>query len=246
MRPRKPVVGVVGYFLDSLVAAERGFGERDLAIYALNYFHKVLEFGMLPVGIPTVDPSHAADYLQSVDGILLTGGSDLDPAYYGEKPDPKLGAVRRERDAFELELARLATGESTPVLGVCRGLQVVNVALGGSLKQHLEPGPEIRHGSGTPTPEFHQIDVVDGGYAERLGPRPRVNSLHHQALDRVAADLIVLARAGDGVVEMVSSRTVPLLAVQWHPEQLTSGDPAADVPFQWLAEQLQREEGKRT
>ena len=242
---RKPVVGVVGYFLDARVAAERGFGERDLAIYALNYFQKVLEFGMVPLGIPTVDPRHAADYLDSVDGVLLTGGSDLDPAFYGEEPHAKLGAVLRERDDFELELARLAMGDSTPVLGVCRGLQVVNVALGGSLKQHLEPGPEIRHGTGSPIPEFHPIDVADSEYAERMGPRPRVNSLHHQALDRVASDLTVLARAGDGVVEMVSSRTVPLLAVQWHPEQLASGDPAADVPFQWFAEQLQREENKR-
>lgn len=238
MRSPLPVVGIVGYFLDAGVATRRGFGARDLAVFALNYFQKVFEFGMLPVGIPTVDPKHARAYLESVDGLVLTGGSDVDPEFYDEMPHPKLGPTLKERDAFELELTRLATGGAVPLLGICRGLQVVNVALGGSLNQHLEAGPEIKHGAGTPAPEFHPIGVSDTDFADRLGLRPRVNSLHHQAVDRVAGGLEVMARADDGVIEMVTSRTVPLLAVQWHPEQLKSGDPAGDVPFEWLADQL--------
>lgn len=149
LRARQPVVGVLGYLVPAAVSAQRGFDGAEQAVFALNYFEKALAFDMVPIAIPALDPSKAEAYLGLVDGLIFTGGSDIDPELYGHAPHPKLGPTIRKRDEFELQLARCTIARELPILGICRGLQLLNVAMGGSLEQHLAPEEgRLRHGTG--------------------------------------------------------------------------------------------------
>ncbi len=236
---RRPVVGIVGYLLDARAAEQRRFGPRDLNVFALNYFGKALAMGMLPIGLPTVAPEAAPAYCDVVEGLVLTGGSDVDPRFYGEEPQPGLGPTVVERDEFELALTREALERGLPILGICRGMQVLNVAMDGALRQDLAGAVEgVAHGTGGPRAAYHTIEILHPDLERRTGAAPRVNSLHHQALSRVAPGLEVAGRAEDGVVEAVLGTECPVLGVQWHPEQLPAADPAGDGPFAWLRDRV--------
>lgn len=191
--------------------------------------------GLMPLLVPPL--ARAGDVgalLEVVGGLVLTGGEDVDPGRYGAAPHPRLGTVHRARDSVELALVHAARARGTPTLAICRGIQLLNVALGGTLVQDL---PSERPGSLPHDPpergrseRTHPLDVLPGSVlAEALGTtRLEVNSLHHQAVDRPAADLRVVAHAPDGVVEGMESApgsAWPVLAVQWHPEELV-GDQA--------------------
>jgi len=157
------------------------------------------------------------DPLDEVDGLLLPGGPDIDPERYGEPHDPDLGTVDPELDAFEIDLVRRAVARSLPVLGICRGQQLINVALGGTLHQHLPD--HDRHG--LPRSHLaHEIQVEPSSELAQAanGEAVMVNSLHHQAIKDVAAGLRVTARSPDGVVEALEGEQV--VAVQCHPEEL--------------------------
>lgn len=157
--------------------------------------------------------------VDEVEGLLLPGGWDVDPSLYGEEPDARLGRVDPELDRFELGLVKLAWERGMPVLGICRGQQIVNVALGGSLHQHV-PGHDVRD-----RPRHHLAHAVEleGGSefaaAARAGTLG-VNSLHHQAVKGLAPGLRASAWSPDGVVEAVESEKGALVAVQCHPEEL--------------------------
>jgi putative glutamine amidotransferase len=165
--------------------------------------------------------------LEGCDGLLLTGGEDLDPAHYGEAPSPALGAVDHERDRFELALFSAARVARLPVLGICRGIQLINVALGGTLYQDL---PSERPGSIDHDPpaardaRVHHVRLAAGSRAARaLGVERLVpNSFHHQALKDIAPALVATGWSDDGVIEAVEGRPEDpwLLAVQWHPEEM--------------------------
>ena len=173
-------------------------------------------------GRPLLLAPDEADRLEELDGLLLPGGPDIDPRLYGEEPDPDLGSVDPELDRFEIDLVQRAVARNLPVLGICRGQQVINVALGGSLHQHL---PEHdKHGLPR-THLAHEIRVEPGSELEQAADgRPvMVNSLHHQAIKDIAAGLRVTARSPDGVVEAMEGERV--VAVQCHPEELI-GDSA--------------------
>ncbi len=200
---------------------------------------------MLPLAIPALDASRAESYLDLVDSLIFTGDPDIDPELYGHTPHPQLGPTIRRRDEFELELARRALGRGLPILGICRGKQLLNVALGGSLEQHLTPEEGwLRHCSGRPVPEFHEVEVVDHELRRLLGERPTVNSLHHQGVLQLSSGLRVAACSPDGVIEAAIGVTSPLLAVQWHPERIHLGDAAGDAPYRWLRSQLAAVVGK--
>lgn len=236
---RPPVVGVVGYLLDGEAAERRQFGRRDLNVYALNYFHKALDAGLLPIGLPAVAPERAPAYCDLVDGLVLTGGSDVDPRFYGEEPHPRLGPTVVERDEFELALTREGLRRGMPILGICRGMQLLNVAMAGALLQDLDRGDEgVAHGTGSPRAAYHEIAITHPDLERRTGGRLRVNSLHHQAVSRVAPGLTVAGLAEDGVIEAVVGEACPVLGVQWHPEQMGAGDPAGDGPFGWLRDRV--------
>lgn len=166
--------------------------------------------------------------LHGAAGILLTGGVDIDPSRYGQPPHPLTNPPELERDAFELAVCAEASAAGIPTLAICRGLQVLNVARGGTLIQDLpseRPSPTVHDDDTTPQTLAHSLDVVPSTLLARvLGSEPAtrvsvVNSRHHQAIDRVGAGLTVSATAPDGIVEAVEDPGHPfLLAVQFHPE----------------------------
>ena len=175
------------------------------------------------------DPSHAPSYIERIDGLLLTGGDDVYPALYGEAPHPHLDIVDARRDRFEIALLRAARERGMPVFGVCRGIQIINVALGGDLYQDLPSQADSAVGHAQKTLEegpWHDVEIRRGTrLAEILGEaRTAVNSYHHQACRRVADGLSVTAHAPDGIVEALEDPSQPFfLAVQWHPEVLEGG-----------------------
>lgn len=188
-----------------------------------------------------LDAGEAASMLERFDGLLLIGGADVDPVHYGEEPHPETYGVNRDADRFEMELLRAAMERETPVLAICRGFQVLNVALGGSLDQHIT-GREGLVGHGVPgvAPEVHEVNLEPGTWtAKALGSDPvRVSSSHHQALGRLADGLVVTGRAPDGIVEAVERPGAGwLVAVQWHPERTAEEDPAQQGLFDALVEQ---------
>jgi putative glutamine amidotransferase len=169
-----------------------------------------------------------------LDGLVLTGGADVDPAAYGEAPDPDLGAVEPDRDDWELALLAAAEQRGIPVLCVCRGVQLLNVAKGGTLRQHVADNegdghPRFDEDGHSPA---HGVDLVDGSLAASLlGTHIEVNSLHHQVIERVGEGLAVTGRSPDGTAEVLElGRDV--LGVQWHPELLAR----PDATFAWLVE----------
>ncbi|ADD27564.1 gamma-glutamyl-gamma-aminobutyrate hydrolase family protein [Meiothermus ruber] len=167
--------------------------------------------------------------LRQLDGVLLPGGVDVDPAQFGEEPIPELGEVSLERDAIELFVARYTAQHGIPTLGICRGIQVMNVALGGSLYQDLSAQGfrTVQHSQKAEPPVLgHSLELVGPSPLDKLFEgRFRVNSYHHQALRDLAPGLRAVAAAPDGIVEAVLLEGHPFyLGVQWHPELL---------PAQW-------------
>lgn len=190
------------------------------------YIDCVVEAGGLPLILPNIDASHAPAYLDRIDGLVLSGGYDMDPEMFGEHPHPKLGIVDHTRDAFELALCRGMRERGLPTFPICRGLQVVNVAYGGTLIQDIPSQVEdpIAHAQRTIRRSAlgHAIDIVEGSHLHEVAGtlRTRVNSYHHQAVRKLGAGLVVTARAPDGVIEALEDPNHPwCVAVQWHPER---------------------------
>lgn len=207
-----------------------------------NYPAALAACGALPLVIPLNLPQEILhDIFQRLDGLCLPGGVDVDPAHYGEAHHPNLGQVDAARDATELTLARWALAADLPILGICRGIQLLNVAAGGSLYQHIPAQlPEAaRHdyklGESAWERPTHRVRVQEGSVlAQALGAAAvQTNSFHHQALHRVAESFQAVAWADDGVVEGVEAPARRfVLAVQWHPEGMFSTDPYARRLFQ--------------
>jgi len=197
----------------------------------LSEYPKVVErAGGLPVQLTrNTDP---ASIVARLDGLVMTGGADPDPALYGEEPHPQLGPVERGRDDWELALIRAALDARIPMLCVCRGAQLLNIAMGGTLVQHLD----IPLHAGWDHPRIdrcHTVRVQPGSRAEALyGLETPTNSLHHQAVGRVGQGVVVTATTDDGVVEAFELEGRPeVFAVQWHPEMLSD---QIDPAFVWL------------
>jgi putative glutamine amidotransferase len=179
-------------------------------------------------------PEHLAPLLMDdADGLLLTGGEDVDPARYGALPSPALGTVSRARDILEFALLREARARDLPVLAICRGIQVVNVALGGTLWQDLpseRPGAVAHDVTGDRTARTHRINVAAASrlHAALGASSCAVNSRHHQAVRDLAPGLAATAWSEDGLIEGVEAEGGAwLVGVQWHPEDLADADQAA-------------------
>jgi putative glutamine amidotransferase len=219
--------------------------ERPLGRFVradLDYVEGVAGAGGAPVVLPPVGEESAAEALiHSLDGLLLSGGSDLNPSYYGEKPVSELGVTLPERDAFEMALVGLALRRGMPVFGICRGMQVLNVALGGTLYQDLpsqwEQDP-LKHRQDTPKWQpTHEVRVSEGSYiAEVMGRESvKVNSYHHQGIRDLAEGLVVTGRSSDGVIEAVEAEDLSerwLLGVQWHAEAMRGSGPQQESLFE--------------
>lgn len=233
---RSPLVAVPGYRAPA--GTLPGFTKPTVAapVPYIDALHRAgaREAILLP---EELDSATAADLLADFDGLMLLGGPDVDPDLYGEDPHERTAGVDRVRDEFEIALTRAAIEADIPVLGICRGAQVVNVALGGTLHQHISEDPElVAHGvPGVPGgAALHDVDAARGSrLAEALGvERSTVSSHHHQAIATVGEHLAVTGRAPDGVVEALELDGEPwVLTVQWHPEDTAPNDAAQQGVF---------------
>ena len=184
--------------------------------------------GMIPLVIPPLGPEDAVGIVSRVDGLVLTGGEDIGPALYGATVHPRSDPPHSARDAFEIAMFAAARAALLPVLAICRGLQLSNVALGGTLVQDIpteRPSAARHERSDARATRVHEVRVAEGSrLAGALGATTlTVNSSHHQAIDRVAAGLTVTALSPDGIVEgaeWTGDEAWWLLGVQWHPEEL--------------------------
>ncbi len=216
---KSPRIGVTGI--------TRAVSGTDRTGVNAAYVRSVLRAGGVPLVLsPLLGTEHNSVVLEALDGLVLTGGDDVDPAHYGQAAHPRLGVVDAVRDAFELAIFREARARGLPVLAICRGIQLVNVAMGGTLWQDIpsERPEAIPHTQTTGRDDrTHPVDLVAGSrLAEALGEtRCHVNSFHHQSIRDLAPGLVVTGRAPDGEIEGVeSAKEGPwLLAVQWHPEE---------------------------
>ena len=201
---------------------------------ARDYVDAVVAAGGLPVMLPILDPGLAPVALRDLDGLLCSGGGDLEPGTYGQQPHPDVYGLDPARDAWELALVRTA---EVPVLGICRGSQLLNVAAGGTLVQHLPDRTDIVHRQMDRKREIvHDVEVQAGSRLHAVvgGLQLGVNSLHHQAVDEVGAGFAAVAWAPDGTVEAIEALgDGPVLAVQWHPELLLDHEPHRAL-FGWL------------
>ena len=236
-----PIIGITATLKeDTDTVAERPLGR--FVRTDLDYVEGVAAAGGAPVVLPPVgDERTAGAVVRSLDGLLLSGGSDLDPSYYGEEPDPELGPTIPERDAFEMALVGLALRRGIPIFGICRGMQVLNVALGGTLYQDLPSQWDrdvFKHRQATPKWQpTHEVEVEDGSYIAGVMDREmvKVNSYHHQGVKDLAEGLVVTGRSADGVVEAVEARNISehwLLGVQWHAEAMRGAGPQQESLFE--------------
>lgn len=207
------------------------------------YVKAVYMAGGMPLPIPCLPENAVAELLSHLDGLVLTGGADVDPAHFGDLPWPGLGAICPQRDALELPLARSAMDLGLPILAICRGMQVLNVAAGGTLYQDLYsefPGV-LKHQQKAPRwYPTHPVEVTADTLLHRLSGRSTiwVNSFHHQAIRDLAPGFIVSGRSPDGVIEAIEYPSAGfVVGVQWHPEAMVSSEATAGRLFETLVEE---------
>ena len=235
-RRAAPVIGI----------SAAGAGESRVG---QNYIDAVCLSGGIPLIIPVLTDSLAVSaLLDKVDGVLMIGGEDIDPSFYGEGALPALGEVNAPRDTFDLMLARMARRSRKPILGICRGLQVLNVAFGGTLWQDIPsqlPLSQVRHKAVDGETPYHKITVREGSALARLtgAGEARVNSFHHQSVKDVAPGFTVTATAADGVIEAMErfASGDRILAVQFHPEKMSAAGEMRYQPlFEWLVQESRK------
>jgi putative glutamine amidotransferase len=228
----KPLIGITTYFVaDEELAGRRvrGTAGQDMLMSNLDYARSVHEGGGIPVALPTLDdPGAAADLVAHLDGLLLAGGEDLAPALFRQEARPGLGLVIEPRDRYELALLEAALAKGIPILGICRGFQLLNVYFGGTLYQDLATyhGAEIPHFSAHLGREalVHEVSLPEDTFLRHCyqAASQWVNSLHHQGVETLAPELMPAAVSRDGLVEGFQHRTAGnVFGVQWHPEMMT-------------------------
>jgi putative glutamine amidotransferase len=231
--PRRPVIGIATQTLPAVA------GERQACwLMGHSYVEELRKVGAIPWLIPLLphDPETLHEIFDRLDGVFITGGVDVDPANYGEAKSPLCGTTDPDRDAVEIALLRHALGRKLPVFAVCRGIQILNVACGGTLYQDVttQVPAALKHDY-FPTPQSpsrkylaHDVTVKPGSRLGHIlqGAVVPVNSMHHQAIKTLAPNLVPTAYAPDGIIEGVEGADGPyLVAVQWHPEELTDSHP---------------------
>ncbi|MFJ7735037.1 gamma-glutamyl-gamma-aminobutyrate hydrolase family protein [Lysinibacillus sp. NPDC097287] len=230
----KPIIAITA-------CAEDDLSSRLNAAYSKS----VLEAGGIPMILPFGVEADVAQILSISDGLLLSGGHDVHPFHFGAEPSPKLGQIYPERDTVELTLTNAAIARQMPIFGICRGIQLLNVALGGTLYQDIDSeyhsSKLLKHtqqaARGVAT---HYVNIEQDNVLMQIVEREQiaVNSYHHQAINVVGETLKVVAKSNDGIIEAVSHQSLPFcLAVQWHPEeQALAGDEVAKKLFNAFVE----------
>jgi len=235
-----PVIGITG-------RADRSARPPNISLFSISqaYVQAAESGGCAPVVVPPhLEEPELRAIFEHLDGLILSGGGDIQPPYYGEEDSGLLWSVDEPRDRAELMLARRALTEGLPLLAICRGIQVLNVAAGGTLIQDISTQVvgALTHSTVAGRPGSyvaHTVEVVAGSrLAELVGAgKLDVNSFHHQAVKDVGTGLVLTARAPDGIIEGLESPNHPFcIGVQWHPEALIESHPVMRRLFEGLAE----------
>ena len=225
---RKPVIGLTGNYGELACKLNEG------------YYKSIWRAGGVPVIIPPIaDTDVLINTLEHIDGLLLTGGADFNPLYAGEEPSPRLGGINAERDLPELLIAQLAYNRQIPMLGICRGIQTLAMALGGKVQQDISDVAQIRHSQDADRSEpTHSVTIEPDSTLFNIYNKEKlfVNSFHHQAVCDPGERFRVTARSADGIIEAIESREYKsIIGVQWHPECMSSED--GSPIFSWLVQQ---------
>ncbi|MFD1861744.1 gamma-glutamyl-gamma-aminobutyrate hydrolase family protein [Planococcus chinensis] len=219
----KPIIGIT---------ASKELGREEYAIEMADT-EAILQAGGLPIMLPHLLEDKDIDQIANrIDGLFAAGGYDIDPTLFGEEPHPNLGVIIPSRDAFELALIRKVLELGKPILAVCRGAQILNIAIGGDMYQDINTqmkGPLLQHKQQAPKSHgSHFVHIPEGSLLHRLTGtmKLRVNSRHHQANRHVPETYLVCGTASDGVIEAIESKSHQfVLGVQWHPENMAiAGD----------------------
>ena len=229
---------IYGHFPEAkprpLIGISANTADIDLTLRRV-YCDQIVRAGGIPMVLPPVDDAEVLiNMLEGIDGLVLTGGADYNPLWYGEQPEKELHTINSTRDLPELLLTRLAFNRQIPILGICRGVQTMAIALGGNLVQDLKM--PLKHSQDAPRSEAtHSVTITEGSTLYGLyGQETFVNSFHHQAVKDCGSHLHVVATAPDGVIEAVeSTEQKALMGVQWHPEWM--GDEGLKL-FEWLTQ----------
>jgi putative glutamine amidotransferase len=229
-----PIIGITTYSRD----------ENNKFSLPAEYIDAVRRAGGIPVLLPHGEP-HLLDMLPLLDGVILSGGGDVDPALYNGQAHETIYMIDPERDSSEIELAKRVVMLELPLLPICRGTQVLNVALGGTLIEHLpdEVGNDILHRALPRAPAAHPIRVEPNSKLAQIMGRTEVSiaSWHHQAVRKLAPGLQATAYAPDGTIEAIEMPGHPwLVALQWHPELTAADDPTQQAIFNALVEVARR------
>ncbi|MGI6037500.1 MAG: gamma-glutamyl-gamma-aminobutyrate hydrolase family protein [Limnochordia bacterium] len=223
-----PVIGIS--------CGRRVVGNGEVYLTTAEIVEAVRAYGGIPIILP--GGGSPGPFLDLIDGLILPGGGDVDPDYFGQEPRPGLRVVDPERDELEMGLIKGAWERKLPILGICRGMQILNVALGGELDQDLQGG--LQHEQQGPRNALsHWVQVEDSLLRDLMGEaRFRVNSFHHQGVSRVAPPLRAVATSSDGLVEAIAGPGF-VLGVQWHPEWLWKKYPCYGQVFRGLIQYAQ-------
>ncbi|MDP4084831.1 MAG: gamma-glutamyl-gamma-aminobutyrate hydrolase family protein [Bacillota bacterium] len=219
---KKPIIGITGAYVKH--------NEYMEGVYVHHDYHKsVAANGGIPLILPFINAETALEMLPTCDGIILSGGEDLDPKFYGQDPHPQLEETISERDLVEMAIVKYAIEHNIPLFAICRGIQILNVSLGGTLIQDIpsQISKPIQHSQKIDRSlDTHWVTLSKESRLFQIfgSDQVRVNSLHHQAIDKLAEDLHVVALSSDGVIEAVEYNhpTSFLIGVQWHPESMAN------------------------
>jgi putative glutamine amidotransferase len=229
---RRPLIGLTGRVApgSDFAGFPASFAAVEVDMYVSAYARAITAAGGLPVHLPQHVP--VGDYADVLDGVVLSGGADVHPGRYGEAATTDVFPPEPPRDEMELALVDAALAGDVPLLGICRGLQLLNVQAGGSLNQHV---PEQARFDVRPDELIDEVRLEPGTRLHAMyGDRLAINSLHHQTIARVGAGWTVAGRGPDGSVEAIEWPGRDAIGVQWHPEMLAGA--VSDPLFRWLVE----------
>ncbi|MQS53532.1 gamma-glutamyl-gamma-aminobutyrate hydrolase family protein [Companilactobacillus mishanensis] len=224
----------VGIVANQYIQDSAFFQHQDATFTFQGNVTGIQNVGAVPVLIPIQHPEHVDEYLKLVDAVLIPGGQDVDPTLYGEKLSSMTGTISRPRDKFELELITKVLKKNMPLMGFCRGAQMINVVLGGTLYQDesMIEGPiKVEHQQKNPMSDPSHYVSLAGAGADLLGDRLAVNSQHHQAIHELSDQLLPVAYADDGIIEAFVAKNPDqtILGYQWHPELMVTAEDSIKI-----------------
>lgn len=243
---RLPRIGVVGYYISEEEAVGghiRGIPRQSFSLFSNDMIHAIFQSGATPIPLPVVDRDKIGRQLDTIDGLVFSGGEDVDPRLYGEELQPTSHRIDPVRDKYEMELMELALERNMPILCICRGMQLLNVFCGGTL--HADIGeladPTLTHWeTKEPWRSVHPIELKPDHFVSAVlgGAQIEVNSIHHQSVKRLGEGLEVVGQSSDDIVEAIAMKNRSnVLALQWHPEMIARKDESGLRPFHWLNQQ---------